>query len=380
MDRARRFERSEEKLRRLSGAGLSTVAFWRACTPVLADAVPHYQSPCCYTADPASRLITSHFQEGIHAIPPEWLHMEYAEEAPNQLIDVARSPSGISTLHQATGGDPSATPRWQANMAYGADQEVIVALRSRTSDLWGAIGLYREPDRPRFDDAELAFLRALGPILAHGVRRSLLVGEATDPESPEAPGMIVLDADLDLSSTSPGVDRWLQLLGENDSSSGRLPSAIVAVAARSLARRPDEPPEVAVSRVLTRSGRWLILHGLPLDAGPDRQVAVIIEPADPARIAPLLMAAYELTDREQELTQQVLQGLSTTEIAAALVISVHTVQQHLKSVFDKTGVRSRRELVTKIFLRHYEPRLRDNEQRTIQHQPTRGGPFPERSR
>ena len=132
--------------------------------------------------------------------------------------------------------------------------------------------------------------------------------------------------------------------------------------------------------MLTRSGRWLILHGLPLDAGPDRQVAVIIEPADPARIAPLLMAAYELTDREQELTQQVLQGLSTTEIAAALVISVHTVQQHLKSVFDKTGVRSRRELVTKIFLRHYEPRLRDNEQRTIQHQPTRGGPFPERSR
>ena len=380
MDRARRFERSEEKLRRLSGAGLSTVAFWRACTPVLADAVPHYQSPCCYTADPASRLITSHFQEGIHAIPPEWLHMEYAEEAPNQLIDVARSPSGISTLHQATGGDPSATPRWQANMAYGADQEVIVALRSRTSDLWGAIGLYREPDRPRFDDAELAFLRALGPILAHGVRRSLLVGEATDPESPEAPGMIVLDADLDLSrpprASIAGCSCWARTTAVRGGC--HRPSSLSR--RRSLARRPDEPPEVAVSRVLTRSGRWVILHGLPLDAGPDRQVAVIIEPADPARIAPLLMAAYELTDREQELTQQVLQGLSTTEIAAALVISVHTVQQHLKSVFDKTGVRSRRELVTKIFLRHYEPRLRDNEQRTIQHQPTRGGPFPERSR
>lgn len=373
----RRFERAEDKLRRLSEAGLSTVAFWRACTPVLADAVPNYLSPCCYTTDPASRLITSHFQEGIPAIPPEWLLMEYAEDGPNQLVDVARSPSGISTLHQATGGDPSHTPRWQANMTYGGDQELIVALRSRTGDLWGAIGLYREPGRPQFDDAELTFLRAQSSILAHGVRRSLLVGEAIDPEGPEAPGMIVLDADLDLGSTSPGVDRWLDLLSENEGGRGRLPSAIVAVAGRALGRRPDEPAEVAVSRVLTRSGRWLILHGLTLDAGPERRVAVIIEPADPARIAPLLMSAYGLTDREQELTRLVLQGLSTTEIAAELVISVHTVQQHLKSVFDKTGVRSRRELVTRIFLRHYEPRLRDNERRTQERLPTRGGPFPD---
>ena len=133
---------------------------------------------------------------------------------------------------------------------------------------------------------------------------------------------------------------------------------------------------MAVSRVLTRSGRWLILHGITLEAGPERRVAVIIEPADPARIAPLLMSAYGLTDREQELTRLVLQGLSTSEIAAELVISVHTVQQHLKNVFDKTGVRSRRELVTKIFLRHYEPRLRDNERRTEHRLPTRGGPFP----
>lgn len=101
---------------------------------------------------------------------------------------------------------------------------------------------------------------------------------------------------------------------------------------------------------------------------------MIVEPAHPARIAPLLMAAYGLTEREQEVTRLVLTGSSTTEIADALVVSAHTVQQHLKSVFDKTGVRSRRDLVGRVFFSHYEPRLRDNESRAAEGRPLRGGP------
>lgn len=105
-----------------------------------------------------------------------------------------------------------------------------------------------------------------------------------------------------------------------------------------------------------------------------RRVAVIVEPAHPARVAPLLMAAYGLTEREQEVTRLVLTGSSTTEIADALVVSAQTVQQHLKSVFDKTGVRSRRDLAGHVFFSHYEPRLRDNESRAAGGRFLRGGP------
>jgi DNA-binding CsgD family transcriptional regulator len=103
-------------------------------------------------------------------------------------------------------------------------------------------------------------------------------------------------------------------------------------------------------------------------------VAVIIERAHPDRLEPLLMAAYGLTAREQEVTTLVLRGRSTTDIAAALVVSPETVQQHLKSVFDKTGVRSRRDLVGQVFHGHYEPRLRDNEARVREGAWVRGGP------
>ncbi|WP_055587897.1 LuxR C-terminal-related transcriptional regulator [Streptacidiphilus griseoplanus] len=48
---------------------------------------------------------------------------------------------------------------------------------------------------------------------------------------------------------------------------------------------------------------------------------------------------------------------STHEISAALHITEYTVQDHLRKIFDKTGVRSRRELTTTLFTRHYLPFL-----------------------
>ena len=126
--------------------------------------VPHFQAPCYFTLDPASRLVTSHFQEGLPEFPPEWAAQEYTDDDVNHLADVARTPSGISTLHDATNGNPSISPRWHANMAYGGDQELIAALRTRAGEVWGALGLYREPDRPMFDSAELAFIQIHQPV------------------------------------------------------------------------------------------------------------------------------------------------------------------------------------------------------------------------
>jgi DNA-binding CsgD family transcriptional regulator len=87
------------------------------------------------------------------------------------------------------------------------------------------------------------------------------------------------------------------------------------------------------------------------------------------------MSAFGLTEREQEVTRLVLKRESSAQIAAALVVSPHTVQEHLKNLFEKTGVRSRRDFVSKVFFSYYEPRLRDNEARVPADLPVRGGPL-----
>jgi DNA-binding CsgD family transcriptional regulator len=260
-------------------------------------------------------------------------------------------------------------------MEMGGDQEAIVTMRTRDGAAWGSVTLYREPGQPKFDADDLGFLAAAAPAIGEGLKLALLIGEAREPEGQEAPGLLVLSSDLDIESATPGTDRWLEDL-PGGAYGGRLPAAVASVAKtafRSSAGR-DAPGEVALARVLSNSGTWVVLHGATLAGGGEPRIAVIIEPAHPARIVPLLMSAYGLTQREEEVTRLVLQGESTNEIADRLVVSPHTVQEHLKNVFEKTGVRSRRDLTGKVFFSHYEPRLRDNEHRVVEDLPLRGGP------
>jgi DNA-binding NarL/FixJ family response regulator len=55
-----------------------------------------------------------------------------------------------------------------------------------------------------------------------------------------------------------------------------------------------------------------------------------------------------LSRREQEVCLEVLAGFSTTGIPTRLFLSPHTVQDHLKAVFHKLGVRSRGEPVARL--------------------------------
>ena len=106
-----------------------------------------------------------------------------------------------------------------------------------------------------------------------------------------------------------------------------------------------------------QSGRWLTIHASRLlDRGHSAAIAVIIEPAPPADVAVLIGQGHGLSRRETEVCALTARGLSTPDMAQHLSISANTVQDHLKSIFDKTGARNRRELVSIMFFEQYAPR------------------------
>src|SRR5690606_17080984 len=109
--------------------------------------------------------------------------------------------------------------------------------------------------------------------------------------------------------------------------------------------------------VRTRRGRWLVCHASSSRRadGSIGATAVVIEPAQPAAIAPIIVEAYDLTDREQQIIRLIARGHTTGEIAGELLLSPHTVRDHIKAVFAKVGVSNRGELTAKLFAEFYEP-------------------------
>lgn len=209
--------------------------------------------------------------------------------------------------------------------------------------------LHREEGTP-FSPDEARYIARIAPLIGEGIRNGLLVSRIDFSPFADAPGVIVLGAGAVPISMTPAAESWLDELGHAPSLEP-LPTEILALAAE--ARRPGPPHEPTPRmRVRTRAGRWATLHASRIAAPGDPAVAVVIQAASAPEVAPLIMLAYGLTQKERTLTGLVCRGFSTAEIAMTLHISQNTVQDHLKSIFEKAGVRSRRELVATLLREH----------------------------
>ncbi|MFD7626594.1 helix-turn-helix transcriptional regulator [Streptomyces sp. NPDC059851] len=310
------------------------------------------------TVDPTTLMNTGgNYRNGVPgALMPRMLDIEYREGDVNLLPDLVRRRTPVGLLSQEVGGELDASPRYRDIVKpLGCRDELRIVLRDRYGT-WGALVLGRGVDAPPFEAADIAAAGALAEPLGEALRRLQLAERARVAESPTAPGLILLDPDYELVSASSTVRWWFEELESGSPGSRGLPPAVYAVAARV---RAAQGPSSMGSWARTRSGGCVRLHAWLLQDGPrdDPMVAVSVEPADDGERAGFLIAAYGLTARERSVTELVLHGYSTAEISRRAHLSPHTVQDHLKAVFDKVGVRSRRDLVATIFSRHYRPGL-----------------------
>jgi DNA-binding CsgD family transcriptional regulator len=318
-----------------------------------------FDGVCVLTIDPATLLPTSETVE--HGLPQAALarmaEIEVAEVDFNKFSDLASASLPAATLHDATHGDLDRSLRHrELRQPLGLGDELRAALVA-DSGTWGGITLLRE-NGPAFTPAETRFVASLSGHLAEGLQRALLhTALSTNPDDVDV-GLLVLADDNSVQLGNSAAQRWLDELQGSDRNRNHLPIVIPAVAEQArLTAAGHTPGTIARARVSTASGRWLLVRGSMLGVGSDARVAVILEPAPSPDLAPLIAAAYGLTDREKLVTQFVAQGHSTHAIAWRLHLSPYTVQDHLKSIFDKAGVSARGELVARLFFEHYAPQL-----------------------
>jgi DNA-binding CsgD family transcriptional regulator len=348
----------------LARAGLDTPSFVEEVDASLRRAVPH-AAACVATVDPATHILTGTFKfgdlVGRDERDHEWGHLEYGDPEPSAFAELVRRDQPACAMSLETDGDIARSPRMREFMqpAFGYTDELRMVARQGDRG-WGGIALFRAVDEEPFTETEVAFMASLSKDVAAGLRSGLLSRLVSGPPSDESHGPVVFIVGPDdaLDQASVGAEELLRELARepNMAPASGVVASLVAGARRYAAGKVDVLPR---TRLRLRSGRWLVMHASPLAgaSGATGNVVVTVEEARPPEIVPLVVAAFELTARERDVAQLVLQGVDTKEIAAALNLSAYTVQDHLKSVFEKASVRSRRELIARVFFDQYVPRM-----------------------
>jgi DNA-binding CsgD family transcriptional regulator len=352
---------------RLGGRGLPREQYYAEVSVRLRRVVPN-DATCWHTLDPQTRLMTSdapHELISAGVFAPDTvmaagavvIASEYVVEDVNRFARLASRRVPVATLSQATDGHPERSARYRALLASGIPHELRAAFVSR-GRCWGAVHIARREHRADFGAADISALASIAGVVAEGIRASLRFDAGRRAADGTSPGLVVLGPRDDVELITPSARELLAAMRgpaqPDDDETPPGPLLALAAFIRSGPQDPDgNPHPVAVP---TASG-WITLHASLPDGATAGRVAIVLERGASPQATAIRLEAYGVTAREREIASLLARGLTNPDIAARLVLSPYTVQDHIKSLFEKAGVSSRQELVARVFLDDYLPQL-----------------------
>lgn len=254
-------------------------------------------------------------------------------------------------LSAATGGRLGTSLLWRDLLAgYGVVDVASISFRDRYGS-WGFLDLWRSGSRSAYAQADAELLTRIASPVTAGLRRSqarLFAGTVSTPTGPGS-AVLVLDDRLQVRQQTASVDRHLRALLPTAPDLGPVPAAALNVAAQLLAVEAGVDDHVPATRAHLAGGPWIGVRASRLQAPGDQigSIAVTIEPLPAHERLDLYARSAGLTPRERQILHQVAQGADNTVLARRFEISRFTVQDHLKSIFAKTGCSGRAELIAR---------------------------------
>ena len=362
-----RNERAFSEIKRLSTANLEGPELLRRVAENLHKAVS-FEAYCASTVDPASQLITYGIAEGMGEEDDAdfgniYLDRIYFEEDLPVMNEMLRKRRTVQLLSETTEGALERSLRYRELLKpHGFGYELGGAFVD--GNLWGGMDLIREEGDPDFDGTEAALVKRIAPHVGAGLKAAALRSRATREQgTPDVPGVLTLDRSGRVASNTPSAEHWLRDLEDLHPGwrTENIPMAVRMVSgALRHALSPGSDSDhnlVPRVRVRGRSGRWLALYGSLTESYEDRpgETVIVIGPAKPEEVAWLTLAAYDLSPREEEVVELVVRGFTNRRISQSLFISEHTVQRHLSNIFEKVGVRTRKNLLKRLYFENLLP-------------------------
>jgi len=251
----------------------------------------------------------------------------------------------VSRLRCATSGELGRSMLWQEMLAgLGVTDIASVVFRDRAG-CWSFLDLWRIGGE--FSDAEAALLARSVEVFTEALRRCVsrtFEQSGTDRVADRAgPAVLLLSSDLSVQAQTSETDQYLRVLVPRDDDGPAIPAGAYNVAAQLLAVEDGVDNHPPTARVHLGDGDWVTLRAARITSG----IAVSIEACSPGERLDLYCRSAGLTARESELLRRLAGGIDTATLARQMFLSTHTVQDHLKSIFAKTGTNSRRELLTR---------------------------------
>jgi DNA-binding CsgD family transcriptional regulator len=277
----------------------------------------------------------------LHELP-RLIRLKYATE----INRWTQQPAPLARLHAATDGQLDQSLVWRELLAdYDVSDVASIVFRDRFG-CWAFLDLWRW-DGVFTDDEARVLAEPVGGITA-ALRRCTLrtfspPSNTHDRHPWPGPIVLVLSDQLEVQRQTPETERYLRALVPPHDARPPIPAGAYNVAAQLLATEAGIDDHQPAARVHLQDGEWLALRAARI--GDD--IAVSIERASPTERLDLFRRAAGLTARETELLNLVATGADTRGIAEHMFLSEHTVQDHLKAIFAKTGTTSRRNLLAR---------------------------------
>ena len=292
--------------------------------------------------DPETEVGTSPIAD-VPCLPdlPRLIRLKYA----TIVNRWTHQPQPVSRLHHATNGRLGESLLWRELLAdHGVSDVASMVFRDRFGcwsflDLWRIGGQFAVAEADMLDEHTEVITEALRRCVARTFAESS-TKRAVDRSGPI---VLVLSADLEVRAQTPDTEQYLRALVPPDDDRRAIPAAAYNVCAQLLAVEAGVDDHAPVARVHLGRGDWLTLRAARI--GDD--IAVSIETSSPADRLSLFSRSAALTTREAQLVHLLADGADTRALAQQMFLSEHTVQDHLKSIFTKTGTHSRREVLSR---------------------------------